>query len=363
MRIGIDGIPFQSALTGVGRYVFSLCKYLDITLPDAEFLVYSNRPIKVSFFSNRWKMRIDSSVTSRYMKHVLWLKSRCGNMCKRDRLNMFWGTGSFLPCLPISIKKVLTVYDLTFKVVPHTMPFHRWLSYWLFFGGDLYAAEKVFVISRGTSDRLFKYYGRRADAVIPPAVDTHFHRYPLERVQECLHRYKIVSPYILSVGTLEPRKNTELLIATFLSMKEEGLIGNHQLVLVGGKGWKDRKIRSILGGHGSAEVISLGYVPDNDLPLFYSGADVFVFPSLYEGFGMPVLEAKCCGAKIVTSDCPELRQAGGEGAVYITPNEAGIRQGILKALEKSYLQSPIQTRDSFSWRDGATALSTLFTNN
>lgn len=139
-------------------------------------------------------------------------------------------------------------------------------------------------------------------------------------------------------------------------MKAEGLLNEHKLVLAGGRGWKDQRLVALLDGTDS--VIPLGYIPDDHLVALYSGADLFIFPSLYEGFGMPVREALACGAKVLTSDIPELREAGGDDAVYAPPTFDGIQRGILTGLAR---EKPAVTIGHHypSWTLGAKKMITL----
>jgi len=135
-------------------------------------------------------------------------------------------------------------------------------------------------------------------------------------------------------------------------MKSEGLIPDHKLVLVGERGWKDSTIVEL--ARKSEAVVSLGFVEDASLAALYSGAEAFVYPSHYEGFGMPVLEARACGARVVTTDLPELREAGGEDAIYISPTEEGIRSGIARAVA-AVAARPINWRD-WNWEGSASIL-------
>lgn len=353
MKIGIDGRALQGARTGVGRYVYELCRELDRALPAAQFFVYSSVSLEMPVLSERWILRLDQSPLAKYLKSVLWLKYRCGQLCKKDNLDVFWGAATFLPQLPRSVRTVITVYDLNFKIVPETMSFtHRW-AFRLFFKKDVARANVVTAISRGSSDRLFNLFGRAADAIVYPAIDASFSPQAMTRVQEVLLRHDLSRPYLLAVATWEPRKNLELLIHTFLDMKEQGLLGEHKLVLVGGRGWKDQRLAELLSGTDS--VIPLGYVPDDQLAPLYSGAELFIFPSIYEGFGMPVAEASACGAKVVASDTPELREAGGGDVIYVVPTAEGIRQGILFGLSKGNQPEGIK-RNFPSWEIGAKCL-------
>ncbi len=357
MRIGIDGRALQGGRTGVGRYVYELCRHLDYLLPGAEFLIYSNAVVELPVLSHRWKLRLDTFALAKHMKPVLWLKYRCGLLCEKDNLNVFWGGATFLPRLPRTVRTVITVHDLNFKIVPATMGLtHRW-AFKLFFKKDVAQADVVLANSKGSSDRLYKLFGRAADAIVYPAVTSNFKPQSDELVQEVLSRYALAAPYLLAVATWEPRKNLELLIRVFLDMKMRGMLSEYRLVLVGGRGWKDQRLTALLTGTDS--VIPLGYVPDEELAPLYSGAEVFIFPSIYEGFGMPVLEARACGTKVVASDTPELREAGGQDAIYVSPTLEGIRDGILAGLSPGKPVRAIERRLP-SWEVGAKVLAEAF---
>ena len=140
-------------------------------------------------------------------------------------------------------------------------------------------------------------------------------------------------------------------------MKRDGLIPEHRLVLVGRKSHKyDDVIRQIDSDYQNT-ISVLEYVPDEHLPALYSGADVFVFPSRYEGFGMPILEARACGAPIVTTDIPELREAGSSDAIYVLPDVDGLRRGIIEALNRD--TKPLPNSDLPTWRERAEVLASV----
>ena len=139
-------------------------------------------------------------------------------------------------------------------------------------------------------------------------------------------------------------------------MKKQGLLGSIKLVLVGGRGWKDQRLAALLAG--TEAVIQLGFVPEKHLAQLYTGAAIFIFPSIYEGFGMPVAEALACGTEVVASDISEIREAGGTEAIYVDPTAEGIRQGILEGLLKDK-EPRVGQRDYHSWMEGAKTLAVL----
>ena len=360
MKIGIDGSILLARRAGGGRYVYELCRALDRQLPQATFYVYSFSPVDLPVSSVRWIARVDPASWAARLRWVLWLKMRAGLLCAMDPLDAFWATGTLLPKLPPAVNVVSTVYDLNSLIVHNTMSTGTYWAYRLFFERDIRRANRILAISEGTAERLQKMLGLHADGVVPPAVSSEFRRPLPEVISSTLTKLGVVRPYILAVGTLEPRKNLKLLVEVFAHLKHMGQITRHRLVLVGGKGWKDRKLKTLLRQHADAGVMPLGYVEEADLPSLYAGTDAFVFPSIYEGFGMPVLEARACGARIVASDIPEIREAGGVGPMYISPTAAALTT----ALSQVLAQAPAETSSTLSlpnWDESARVLARALT--
>ncbi len=127
------------------------------------------------------------------------------------------------------------------------------------------------------------------------------------------------------MATPEPRKNLVAVLAAFTQLEKKGNLKDYQLVLAGPTGWKSRKLTERLGAARAHGLVLAGYVPDELMPLLYALSSALVFPSLYEGFGMPVLEARSCGARVVASNIPELREAGDEYTIYVEPTVEGIK--------------------------------------
>lgn len=353
MRIGIDGQALSGVngkRTGIGRYVFELCKELDKIMPEASFFVYSKLPIEMPVKSKRWISIVDPLPYSKYI--WMWIKIRAGWFCKRDNLDVFWGPCSFLPNLSSGVRKVLTVHDLNHILVPETMSWRSLTAFKLFFKKDILESDIILTNSRGTMKRLYELTGVQAQNVVYPAISEEFSQQKPENVQQCLKKHKINNPYFLTVATWEPRKNLELLLQTVLAMREQGLMGNYKMLLVGSRGWKDSKIASLLNNQDT--IVALGYISDEDLLCLYTGAKAFIFPSIYEGFGMPVTEAKACGTQVIATDIPEIREAGGENVLYIEPTMSGIQQGMLACMQTEHKIG--NNEKYYTWKEGAEIL-------
>ena len=358
LRIGLDAYPLATARTGIGRYVLELCRQLDLLLPEARFYCYSPSPITADLPSARWIRRIDRHPLMARIGSYWWLKGRVHRWCVEDGVEIFWATRTILPRATSCFKTVTTVHDLNHLIVPRSMPPLTRLAHRLFFARDVRRADVVAVNSSATARRLWEHLTVRADGVVRPGVSRSFTRQERSQVGARLRNLGVERPYVLAVGTLEPRKNLESLITAFLELSNTGRLPGYALIIVGRPGWKNASIHRQLAAPDAKNIRWLGYVADDDLAALYGGADAFVMPSVYEGFGMPVLEARTAGAPVLASDIPELREAGGPDGVYVAPNKEGIMQGLLKILSKKTPSTPPTSMES--WETAGTVMAKLF---
>lgn len=177
-------------------------------------------------------------------------------------------------------------------------------------------------------------------------------------------RYGLLEQYMLFVGNSNPRKNLERMIQAFDLLKNRtGL--PHQLIIAGEQGWRFDREAALSGVKHRDDVRFIGFVPDEDMPALYSGAELFLFATLYEGFGVPVIEAQRCGVPVVTSSCSSLPEAAGDGAVYADPYDvesiAEAMQSVLedKALAAELVEKGYANAKRFSWKKSAEMLNEI----
>ena len=231
---------------------------------------------------------------------------------------VFHATEHLLPWMARA--SVMTVHDLIFERYPqhHTLANRAFLRVAM----PLFVrrADAIIAVSQHTKRDLLEIYGTPPHKVhvIDEGIDEHFRPADEGEIRRVKERHSIRRPYLLMVGTLEPRKNHVLAFQALARLKAEGW--PHCVVVVGRRGWLFNAVqRQVELLQLTDDVIFAGRVPDADLPALYSGADCFLMPSLYEGFGIPVLEAMACGAPVVCSRASSLPEVAGDAALFIEP--------------------------------------------
>lgn len=327
IRIGVDGRLLQGKLTGVGKFVLNLIEYICERDQRIHVLIYTNREITTRFKSPGIDVVSDKAVFSK-MKPMIWSKLFLHRLINRDKVDVFFAGDALVPLFMRKCPVVSLIHDFNQIIAPKTMSTMRLITDKLFYRKDVLKANLIIANSRGTAEKLKYYFGKTADLIIHPIIDKGYNTLDRSVVKERLKKLGIHWPYVLTVATQEPRKNLDKTIKAFISLKDKGKLRDHKLLLVGSKGWKSGAIRELARLH-SADVVTLGYINDETMPWLYNGADVFVFPSSYEGFGMPVREALLCGTKVITNDIAELREASYNQAVYINPEDLDMFAGAI----------------------------------
>ena len=353
LRIGIDARPLRGRLRGDGWYVHELCRELDHLMPAATFLLYCASPVKIPVLSERWLWRTAGGRCLQ-TSPLLWLKTLGSLLCRIDRPDVFWGANLFLPRLPPRTPTIVTVHDLAPLLYPRLNAWPYRLAVALFLKRDLKRATHLVANSAGTARRLKAQMARAPAAIIRPGLRSVFTPPGKTAIEDRLNRYGLDRPYLLCVASRDPRKNVQALIEAFNLLKRYGQIPDYRLVLVG-KGFEAHRPANPNGSR--PPIVTLGYVPDADLPMLYAGARALVFPSLYEGYGMPVMEARACGARVVAADIPELREAGDKNVIYTRPEPSALARAIITTLGRPR-PAPLRTVGA-TWAAGAALLARL----
>jgi glycosyltransferase involved in cell wall biosynthesis len=280
---------------------------------------------------------------------------------------IYHATEHLLPRL--NRRSVLTVHDLIFERYPQH---HTWKNrFFLKLGMPLFvrAADAIIAVSRHTKRDIIELYGAPAQKihVIYEGIDERFSPVDAVGVKAVRQKYRIERPYLLMVGTLEPRKNHVAALRALARLKADGF--PHCLVIAGGHGWLFDPIQSLVEELGlTPDVIFTGRVPDEDLPALYSGADCFLMPSLYEGFGFPVLEAMACGTPVVSSNVSSLPEVAGDAAFLVDPeDEAALTSAVSRILIAPELADHLCSRGvaqvgAFRWEKCAEETSQVYRN-
>lgn len=269
-------------------------------------------------------------------------------------------------------KKVLVVYDTVIKDFPETVRFRTKMMLLLNLKRSLRRADRIITISEFSKGQIIKHYGVSPEkiTVIPCAADREKY-FPMtdERRSQASRtiseKYSIGGEYYLYLGNLEPRKNISRLIEAYAAaLKERNDLP--KLAIAGGKGWLYEDIFASVKRLGIEDkVVFTGYVADEDVPLMMNGAKAFCFPSLYEGFGMPPLEAMACGVPVIASNVSSLPEVMGDCGITVDPYDVdAISKALIDVLDHDFVlrqrTEGVNRADLFSWEKGAKTLLGVF---
>ncbi len=267
--------------------------------------------------------------------------------------------------LPLHIKRVTVVHDLTMYLFPGMHVFSSQLLQRIFLPRVLKKADHIITNSANTSRDLEQFFPLTKSKTTAVLLGKDKRFKPQEK-QEILAKYKITKPYILYLGTLEPRKNIDTIIRAFNDFKRLSKLP-HQLVLAGKKGWKISSTMKLLENSPfKNQILAPGYIDSKDQVCLYSMAEIFVYPSIYEGFGLPVLEAMSCGTPVITCNNSAIPEVGGDAALYVSPTSVSELTKAIMTLasdEKLRLEigkKGIKQAAKFSWKETAKATVKIF---
>lgn len=349
-RIGIDARAAAEVPAGRGRFVRELLRSLARRNDPYEYVLYARAPWTEVELDERFRWQLTDA------SEPLW-NTRVGLRAHRTS-DVFFSVNSYLTAWFTRVPTALNVFDMIAWEAPESAQRRAALIERATIRPALRRAAHVFCNSASTLGDLTRRFPgvESRSSVVPLAAGEALA--PEVPADEVRHRYGLEQPFVLSTGTIEPRKNLRRLIEAFGGLPDE-VRRQHLLVLVGPRGWKDSEIVR----HAEAKSVRiLGHVPDEDLAALYRLCTVFCYPSLYEGFGLPVLEAMQAGAPVVTSGVSSLPEVGGDAARYVDPKSTDeIRDALAGLLASEPERRGLTERgraqaERFSWERTATGM-------
>lgn len=364
MKIGVDARNLVSNMTGIGRYVLEMCRHL--ALRGHDLVLYLPEKAHPGYPA------IDGAElrTSHHpgaLRRLIWGRTMLPRLAARDGVDVLWGPAHRLPRrLDPAVARVVTIHDLTWRHAPSSMRWRGLLADSLLMRGAVEAADRIAADSTATAEAVAAefpasrarirtvYPGLSAIAAGPSGPS------PI------LSRLGVEAPYMLFVGTLEPRKNLKRLLGAYASLPEE-IRARLPLVLAGGQGWGFTDPGSIARRLGIERSVRLtGYVDDAELHALYRGARFLAMPSLYEGFGLPIIEANAAGIPVLTSNTSSMPEVAGDAALLVDPLDvssiaAGLERLACDDNEHARLAARARANASrFDWAKSAEAMESVF---
>ncbi len=352
---------------GINWYIYHLLQNLPAS--EYDYTVFGSEPRAREHF-RQLHFAASRLPTQHPIVRIAWEQFIQPFALRRERIDLLHAL-AFAGPLSISIPWVVTIYDLSFIRYPHSFnranrTYLRWAV-----GHAVRHARRVIAISESTKRDLVSMFGIPAErvAVVYCGFDQAFSQprssADIESWRACRG---LPDHYVLHVGTLEPRKNIARLLRAFARAKRAAQLPHH-LVLVGARGWKYDEIDRVIADEQMADsVIFTGYVPQDELAYWYRAADLLAYPSLYEGFGLPPLEAMASGLPIVSSNASSLPEVVGDAALVVSPeDELALSDAIVRALTDRALRQELIARgtrqaDKFSWARAARETAQVYTS-
>ncbi len=362
-RIGLNAqlLNLSASYRGAGihHYIHRLLLNLPQVAPKHRYDVYLNeRAMRAPHPAMH--LHFTHLPTRTPFGRIVWEQSVLPISTFTDKLDLLHALAFARPVVA-RCPVVLTIYDMSFVRMPERFPRFQRHYLRLITRYSAQHAARIVVISQSSKDDVLKFCGVPAELVrvIYCGVDDEFHPISRAQVEQFRAAKGLPSHFILYLGTLEPRKNVAQLVRAYAALRRNGS-DKPKLVIAGAKGWGyDDVFAAVEQSGAQSDVIFTGYVPQAELALWYNAADLFVFPSLYEGFGLPVLEAMACGTPAITSNVSSLPEVAGDAALTIAPDDTlALSEAIEHALHDTALRTQMRERSlrqaaKFSWHEAA----------
>ncbi|MEO5923053.1 MAG: glycosyltransferase family 1 protein [Bryobacteraceae bacterium] len=355
MRFSVDAHAIGCHLTGNEVYIRNLLKEFARLDQDSEIVAYISKPRAPEYIPERFETRW---VSENPYKRLAWDLPKHLNQDRPDLLHVQY-TGPLRTSVPL----VVTIHDVSYLELPEYFTKFRAVQLRLTVKRTVERAAKILTPSEFSKSAIVRHYGIDDDrvVVVPNAVSGRFR--PVDRsvarkaVEE---RLGVKGPFVLTIGDLQPRKNHLGLLKAFEDVMRANPKLKHQLVFVGKETWYSAKLHQAVAASKVADRVHFaGFVDDADLVNFYGACELFVYPSFYEGFGLPILEAMACGRAVACSNSTAMPEVADSAGLLFDPNNTG---EIARAMGDILLDPELRARlerlgqqhaASFSWQKSA----------
>ncbi len=379
MRIGIDiRCLMQPNYSGVAEYTSNLLKNLFNLDKNNQYLLFYNARQNVEYNLPKFNYPNVKFKGFKYPNKLFNLSLKVLRYPKIDNLlehtDIFFIPNLNFIALSKKCQKIITIHDLSYEISPHFFSHKRQWWHKIINPRQLIAnCDKIIAVSQNTKNDLINLY-KIPDTkikVINSGIDQQLYK-KIEKddyhFAEITKRYQLPKQFIFFLGTLEPRKNVESLIEAFNQLKKRPEFKNLELVLAGEKGWHYQNIFKLIEKSPYKKQIKyLGYIPKAEKPYLYNLAELFIFPSYYEGFGLPALEAQACGTPIIASLNSSFPEILADSAFLVaSDNLTELSQAISQVLSQPELKQNLihkgfENAKRFSWAKTAEQTLKLFT--
>ncbi len=351
MRIAIDVRMVTPYMHGISRYAYNLIKGLSAIDKKNEYMLISNNSFLKNFVT------LNDNFSQKIIRSKLYgvhEQITIPRLLKKNKIDIFHSPSFFGPIL-VECKVIMTIHDMIHVLFPEESSVLHRAYYSIIVRRAAKNASKILTVSESSKRDISDYLNIPSKKIIVTynAVDGNFWRRKGNEINEIKDRFGINDKYILYVGSQKPHKNVGLLIEAYQQLREKI---SYQLVIVGRK---NRLFQKCFGSHKLKGVIFVGEVQDELIPHFYSGADVFVSPSLCEGFGLPLLEAVACEIPVVAIKTPSVAEVMGDAGLLVKVNSPEeLAKAIYSVLSNDSLRvrlikKGLKRKDLFSWENTA----------
>lgn len=323
MRICIDLTSIYDKLSGLERFCLNISKNMILSDYENEYFLIFKKEVHKEFefikHLNNVNYKIINLNSKLFLAQVILPAILYFNKCD---VYLFLAFPS--PFLFFNKNIINTVHDMTPWMYSETMSKKGLVYFKILIKNAMKVSRLILTVSNSSKKDISRYFSNNNVEVIYNGVDKKLFKITsdIELKDKIIEKYNLPSSkYIFSLGTVEPRKNLKLLIDAFVELKKEGKLSEYKLVLSGRLGWKyDELLKNVVENNLEKEVIFTGFIDDKDLPNVYAYADFFVFPSLYEGFGIPLLEAMIAGIPVIASDSSSIPEVLGDSGILFKNN-------------------------------------------